>query len=53
MGVSEQHHAVDSTVSLEQRNGSFSKGDESIIAHGWDKMEIPVKRRKNEFIDCH
>jgi len=42
MGVSEQHHAVDSTVSLEQRNGSFSKGDESIIAHGWDKMEIPV-----------
>jgi len=38
---------------LERKNKLFSKENRSIIADGWDKMEIPVKRRKNEFIDCH
>jgi hypothetical protein len=32
-----------SRVSLERRNRLFSKGNGSILAHGWDKMEIPAK----------
>jgi hypothetical protein len=47
VGTGEQWGCRSSTspsrVSLERRNRLFSKGNGSIIAHGWDKMEIPVK----------
>jgi hypothetical protein len=32
-----------SRVSLERENRLLSKGNGSIIAHGWDKKEIPAK----------
>ena len=37
-----RNSTMPSRVSLEQRNGLFSNGNGSIIAGGWDKMEIPL-----------